>query len=148
MELVHSRFPALLSATVNQYHAYISYRHGNKDLAEVVRGYLNTQILDGQKVEVFLDNFDNGQSVEYAMMQGMLHSLVVVPLITPETLERMKHIDSLKDVDYVMLEWMLAMMLLDLPGYPVMRICPILSGTVFSFISLLKRLTIHTIRFL
>jgi hypothetical protein len=45
-------------------------------------------------------------------------------------LERMKSVDSLTSVDHVLLEWWLAMTLVQSPSYPVIRIVPILCGTV------------------
>jgi hypothetical protein len=133
---VDRQFSALLP-TANQsgtYHAFFSYRHGEfaANAAEAVYRYLTMQVLDGQKVEVFRDsvNLKVGLAFDESFMQAMLRSLVVVPLITPDTLKRMKSAESLNSVDHVLLEWWLAMILVQSPGYPVLRIVPILCGTV------------------
>jgi hypothetical protein len=135
-KLVRSRFSALLP-TANQrgtYHAFFSYRHGEfaANAAEAVYRHLTMQVLDRQKVEVFRDSvaLKSGLAFDKSFMQAMLQSLVVVPLITPDTLKRMKSADSLNSVDHVLLEWWLAMILVDIPGFPVYRIAPILCGTV------------------
>jgi hypothetical protein len=135
-KLVRSRFSALLP-TANQsgtYHAFFSYRHGDfeANAAEAVYRYLIMQVLDGQQVEVYRDSvkLKAGLAFDESFMQAMLQSLVVVPLITPHTLERIKSVDSLNSVDHVLLEWWLAFILLDIPGFPVYRIAPILCGTV------------------
>jgi hypothetical protein len=135
-DLVNQRFLALLP-TANQsgtYHAFFSYRHGEfaADAAEAVYRYLTMQALEEQKVEVFRDsvNIKVGLAFDESFMQAMMQSLVVVPLITPATLERMKLVESLNSVDHVLLEWWLAMTLVRSPGYPVIRIVPILCGTV------------------
>jgi hypothetical protein len=134
-DYVRRQFPALLP-TLNQgtYHAFLSYRHGRlaANAAEAIYRYLTIQVLGEHKVEVFRDcvklkaalPFDEG------FMQAMLQSLVVVTLITPATLERMKLAGGLDVVDSVLLEWWLAMTLLESPGYPVLRIAPIVCGTV------------------
>jgi hypothetical protein len=134
--LVRSRFAALLP-TANQsgtYHAFFSYRHGEfgANAAEAVYRYLTMQVLDGQEVEVFRDcvKLKAGLAFDEGFMQAMLQSLVVVPLITPDTLKRMMSVDGLKSVDHVLLEWWLAMILLAIPGFPVYRIAPILCGAV------------------
>jgi hypothetical protein len=90
------------------------------------------QVLGTHKVEVFRDcvNLKVGLAFDESFMQAMLQSLVVVPLITPDTLKRMKSFNSLNNVDHVLLEWWLAMTLLQSPGYPVIRVAPIVCGTV------------------
>jgi hypothetical protein len=90
------------------------------------------QVLGSHKVEVFRDchKLQAGLAFDESFMQAMLQSLVVVPLITSDTLTIMKSADSLSKVDHVMLEWWLAMTLLQSPGYPVLRIVPIVCGTV------------------
>jgi hypothetical protein len=135
-KLVHSRFSALLP-TANQsgtYHAFFSYRHGEfaANAAEAVYRYLTMQVLDGQQVEVFRDcvSLKSGQAFDESFMQAMLQSLVVVPLITPDTLVRMKSVGRLNSVDHVLLEWWLAMILLAISDFSVYRIAPILCGTV------------------
>jgi hypothetical protein len=135
-KLVRSRFSALLP-TANQsgtYHVFFSYRHGEfaANAAEAVYRYLTMQVLNGQKVEVFRDcvALKVGLPFDQSFMQAMLQSLVVVPLITPDTLKRMKMVESLNTVDHVLLEWWLAMTLVQSPSYPVIRIVPILCGTV------------------
>jgi hypothetical protein len=133
---VDRRFSALLP-TANQsgtYHAFFSYRHGEfaANAAEAVYRYLTMQVLGSHKVEVFRDcvTLKAGLAFDESFMQAMLQSLVVVPLITPDALDRMKSAGSLNSVDHVLLEWWLAMTLLQSPGYPVIRIVPIVCGTV------------------
>jgi hypothetical protein len=134
---VRAQFPALLP-TLSQgtYHAFFSYRHGEfaANAAEAVYRYLTMQVLGSHKVEVFRDcvKLKAGLAFDESFMQAMLQSLVAVPLITPDTLYRMKSVDSLNSVDHVLLEWWLAMILLQSPGYPVIRIVPIVCGTVGS----------------
>ena len=139
MDSKHARrfFSALLP-TDNQsgiYHIFFSYRHSEfaANAAEAVYRHLSLQVLGGKhKVEVFRDSvaLKSGLAFDKGFMQAMLQSLVVVPLITPHALERMKTKDGLNAVDHVLLEWWLALILLDIPGYPVLRIAPILCGTV------------------
>jgi hypothetical protein len=90
------------------------------------------QVLDGHEVEVFRDSvtLKSGLAFDESFMQAMLQCLVVVPLITPDTLERMKPFSGLNTVDHVLLEWWLAMTLVAIPGFPVYRIAPILCGAV------------------
>ena len=136
--LVRSRFAALLPAvTQDAYQAFISYRHGKfaADAVDAVYHHLSKQVLGHEKqVQVFRDSVDlkNGLPFDQSFLEAMLQTLVVVPLITPDTLKRMKTHESLNKVDHVLLEWWLALTLLATPGYPVLRIAPILCGTVWS----------------
>jgi hypothetical protein len=109
-KLIRSRFSALLP-TANQsgiYHAFFSYRHGEfaANAAEAVYRHLTMQVMDGQEVEVFRDcvALKSGLAFDESFMQAILQSLVVVPLITPHTLDRMKSAGSLNSVDHVLLE--------------------------------------------
>jgi hypothetical protein len=131
---VQAHFPALLLADQDYYHAFISYRRSlfADNAAEAMYSYLTLQVLGPRKVAVFRDTvaLKNGLEFDKSFMQAMLHSLVVVPLVTLDTLERMKLEDKLTTIDHVLLEWHLALTLLDLKGFPVLRIAPILCGSV------------------
>lgn len=83
-------------------------------------------------MEVFRDTvkLKSGLEFDQSFMQAMYQSLVVVPLITPDTLARMKDAANLHTTDHVLLEWWLALHLLKRPGFPVLRIAPILCGSV------------------
>jgi hypothetical protein len=134
-DYVRTQFPALLPTwSQGTYHAFFSYRHGEfaANAAEAVYRYLTMQVLGKHKVEVFRDcvALKSGLAFDESFMLAMLRALVVVPLITPDTLERMKSAVSLDSVDHVLLEWWLAMILLLSPSYPVLRIAPIVCGTV------------------
>ena len=135
-KLVRSRFEALLPALnlSGGYGAFISYRHGMfaANAAEAVYLYLTLQVLGDHAVEVFCDSvkLKSGLSFDQSFLEAILKTLVVVPLITPDTLKRMMAKDGLLEVDHVLLEWWLAQHLLAIPGIPVYRIAPILCGTV------------------
>lgn len=136
-KFVRSRFSVLLPSA-NQsgnFHGFFSYRHSEfaANAAEAVYRYLTLQVLGGRdKVEVFYDRvaLKGGLAFDKGFMKAMLRSMVVIPLITPDALARMKREESLLEIDHVLLEWWLALYLLDIPGYPVLRIAPILCGTV------------------
>ena len=116
------------------YGAFISYRHGlfAADAVEAMYLYLTLQVLGGKEVEVFRDSvkLKSGLSFDQSFLEAMLKAVVVVPLITPDTLKRMMAKEGLNEVDHVLLEWWLALYLLAIHGFPVYRIAPILCGTV------------------
>ena len=135
-KLVQQRFAALLPSPnlSGIFEAFISYRHSEfaADAAEAMYRYLTRQVLDGKEVEVFRDSvkLESGLAFDQGFLEAMLKTLVVVPLITPDTLKRMMAKEGLDEVDHVLLEWALALHLLAIPGFPVYRIAPILCGTV------------------
>jgi len=135
-KLVLRLFAALLpTASLSDiYGAFISYRHGlfAADAVEAMYLYLIRQVLGGKEVEVFRDSvkLKSGLSFDQSFLEAMLKALVVVPLITPDTLKRMMAKEGLNEVDHVLLEWWLALHLLAIHGFPVYRIAPILCGTV------------------
>ena len=136
-DYVRRFFAALLpSANLSGiYGAFLSYRHGvfASNAVEAAYRFLTLQVLGGRvKVEVFRDSVDlkSGLSFDQSFLEAMLRTQVVVPLITPDTLARMKKPECLTEIDHVQLEWKLALYLLELPGFPVLRVAPILCGTV------------------
>ena len=135
-KLVLRLFAALLpTASLSDiYGAFISYRHGlfAADAVEAMYLYLIRQMLGGKPVEVFRDSvkLKSRLSFDQSFLEAMLKALVVMPLITPDTLKRMMAKEGLNEVDHVLLEWWLALYLLAIPGFPVYRIAPILCGTV------------------
>ena len=135
-KLVLRLFAALLpTASLSDiYGAFISYRHSEfaANAVQAMYLYLIRQVLGGKEVEVFRDSvkLKSGLSFDQSFLEAMLKTLVVVPLITPDTLKRMMAKEGLNEVDHVLLEWWLALHLLAIPGFPVSRIAPILCGTV------------------
>ena len=135
---VQRHFAPLLHTQVKAgvYHVFISYRHGEfaNVAADTIYSTLSRQLVGTQKIAVFRDSvkLKSGLEFDKSFMEAMLRSLVVVPIITPDTFKRMESMASLEAVDHVLLEWWLAFTLLDAPGY-VRRMAPILCGTVSSF---------------
>ena len=86
----------------------------------------------GDHVTVFWDvkSLCEGKQFASSFMHAMVQSLVVTPLIIPHALHRMMQQKGLNHQDNVLLEWMLALMLAKLDGYPVVRVMPIFSGSV------------------
>jgi hypothetical protein len=118
------------------YHAFLSYRHGGRD-SEMAADFYNSMSdfalgQSGEHVMVFWDvkSLENGQQFDTNFMMALSTSLVVSPLITPHALERMAQPRSQNGLDHVLLEWWLALTLYRIPGFPVLRIVPVFSGTV------------------
>lgn len=120
---IHRRFSALLPAVAiaQMYHVFVSYRHGRD--SEYTAHFVNALSKlptghAGNHLVVFYDCFslEDGQQFDNSFMEGLAHSSVVVPFVSPDTLTRMCDFAALERVDHVLLEWWLAITLYKDPG--------------------------------
>ena len=86
-------------------------------------------------MQVFYDKFSLriGEQFVNAFMHGMTNSLVVVPFLTTGAIERMCDENNLTRIDHVLLEWWLALTLLNGKIGKVKAVLPVFCGEVKFF---------------
>ena len=114
------------------YHLMISYRWANSQFVALLYNRLGREVLLNQgghePMEVFYDcvSLVRGEHLQLGFCNGLSRSLVAVPIISLQALERMKALDTSVEEDNVLLEWMLMLQLKHLGA--VNRVLPIVLG--------------------
>ena len=118
------------------YEIFLSYRHGEPDsemAADIWNSFSNFTLgEEGRRVAVFWDvkSLETGVQFDTNFMVALSTTLVFSPLITPHALERMALPGSQNKLDYLLLEWWLALTLYQISGFPVLYIVPVFCGKV------------------
>ena len=86
----------------------------------------------GEIIQVFYDMFSlkEGEQFDTAFMRAMVNTYVVVPFVTTEALKRMCEDGRIDLIDHVLLEWWLALTLLNNNIGKVKAIFPVFCGQV------------------
>ena len=95
---------------LHSYHAFISYRWSDFDteLATALFNGLTVSVLpDGTPLDVFLDRrrLEDGRMLTTDFATALIHSTVVVPIVSFKALERMLALVHDSNIDNVLLEW-------------------------------------------
>jgi GTPase SAR1 family protein len=116
-----------------EYDVFISYRWGTLDsrFTERLRDRFSTYNVgeDSRAVTVFLDNkrLRDGRNFVDDFARALVHSLIVVPVLTSDALQRMKDHNP-QQKDNVLLEWVMALECFHSSSSRVTRVLPLLFG--------------------
>lgn len=118
----------------DSYDVFLSYRWGSLDaeLTEALFTLLSQQVVGGKAVQVFLDKqrLQSGRDFQRDFSVALVNSVLFVPVISHHALKRLLTFESDSDVDNLLLEWTLAVDLLE--QGKLAGCCPIMMGTPLS----------------
>ena len=103
-----------------EYDVFVSYRQKQGDVFTFDSRFADmlADCLAAREKVVFLDkrwpSLQEGQALDTAFLLSMVNSKVVVPLISWSALRRMTALSEESEVDYVLLEWTMAVLLQEL----------------------------------
>jgi hypothetical protein len=114
------------------YDLFVAYRWGDADPLFALRLFhcCNFNLGDDHRaVAVFLDQvrLQNGRQFQRDFIEALSRSLVIVPIFSKDALQRfIEHDPNVQD--NLLIEWILALELLEAPQSPLCRIFPIMFG--------------------
>eukprot|EP00049_Salpingoeca_infusionum_P008395 m.136912 g.136912 ORF g.136912 m.136912 type:complete len:1414 (+) comp14001_c0_seq18:107-4348(+) len=125
--------PFIFTRDDTNYHIFVSYRHGEFDsaaTAQFVNCIDGRPLYDSTLLNTFYDIFSlrEGERFDVGFMVGMLKSMIVVPFVSMDALDRMMDPDNISHIDNTLLEWSLALHLKE--NRRIHRILPIFIGPV------------------
>jgi len=109
--------PNLRSGLLALYDVFLSYRWTrglDDDLTEGLFFSLSNSLVNGKLLRVFLDKhrLEDGRDFQTDFALALAHSRMIVPVVSHKALARMQALGPDSDIDNLMLEWTLAVALL------------------------------------